>query len=964
MSEFFLAEARILVRPDTTKFRAELEASLALATKVPITIPVTPIVTGGIAAATAETNAFTAAQVQGATAVKATNVAIEEQVVVDKQLAAAQAQHTAQLSQLTRGAGASGLSLLGLRGATLAASGAFLAGTAAVVAFSKAVGSAASLETELNVFRVTSGATADEMARVSAEARALGKDLTLPGVTANDAAVALTELSKAGLSVEDSLAGARGALQLATAAQIDNVTATKLVAGALNAFNLAGSDAVKVADLLTGAAKESQGEISDMGTALSQVAAVSKQFGVTLPDTVTLLTELAQAGLSGGRAGTSLRVAFLRLVNPTKDAAAALDNLNVHIRDSTGNLRPGVFTDIAEALQGYTKAQRDATLATIFGSDAIRAAAIIGNKGTLAFLETSAAINEMGLAQEQAAARTAGLEGATENLKNQISGLGLEIGDASKGPLTSFVKALADIASNASGAAGGIKIILGEINHQSEELSKTGVPAVDNYRISIGKIIKLSTQMNPIQIELRALNEVNKRFGESAAEATPKLDKYGNAIDGVGGALSDLSKNLLQSAADSRVFTVGISSDIRTLGQSAADSRVDISKLGQVPLPAAKRFNVKRLQNVIQGFDSQAVRDQIAGDNKALVADLQAEQTFLINELKKQGVKNRPALQRALEQELLGVTEALRGVAAKAASDAAKAKADADQAIKDAAAAASKQVQSFLTGQGLARDQRQNKIQAAAQTAGLQDDINQEKLLKALVLKQIAAINDRIKDEKVRVAAVTALRGVLNTVNAAISDLVKQQKEAQDQQRQNLIKSASLDIDFAQTVGNRTKEISAREALIVQLKKEQQTVKRGTVEWKQLRNDIAAQNQAIKELNGERDKQKNLFATATFDFLQAQQGFASNLLGNLIPGGATGGLVGGGDAVGAALNPVAGAAGASAKSGPTAGQANSTNHLLSLILEGIKRLNGTAAAPEAQRQRSGQNAIFDYTGGY
>ena len=115
--------------------------------------------------------------------------------------------------------------------------------------------------------------------------------------------------------------GARGVLQLATAAQIDNVNATKLVAGALNSFALSGNEAVRVADLLTGAAKESQGEISDMGTALAQASAVAHLAGVSIEDTVTFLTELSKAGISGGRAGTSLRVAFLRLINPTAAAA-------------------------------------------------------------------------------------------------------------------------------------------------------------------------------------------------------------------------------------------------------------------------------------------------------------------------------------------------------------------------------------------------------------------------------------------------------------------------------------------------------------------------------------------------------------------------------------------------------------------------------------------------------------------
>ena len=92
----------------------------------------------------------------------------------------------------------------------------------------------------------------------------------------------MTELAKAGLSVRDSLAGARGVLQLSAAAQIGIADATELSASALNAFQLAGGEAVHVADLLANAANNAQGSISDMGLALRQSAAVAKLVGISL----------------------------------------------------------------------------------------------------------------------------------------------------------------------------------------------------------------------------------------------------------------------------------------------------------------------------------------------------------------------------------------------------------------------------------------------------------------------------------------------------------------------------------------------------------------------------------------------------------------------------------------------------------------------------------------------------------
>ncbi len=668
MSEF-LAEARILVRPDTARFRVDLEKQLQSVLARPVRIPVIPVVApSAFAGAVAGTTAFAAAQSATTAATTATADALAAATTISRQYAGAvdlaavstKALATAQTEEVaaataasaaqaratgnaTKGIIAQSASLLGLRAGTLAASTAFIGGTVAVLAFSKAVKSAASLQTELNVFKVTAGATADEMQRVAEEAKQLGRDLTLPGVTASDAAQAMTELAKAGLSVQDSLAGARGVLQLSTAAQIDVANSTKIVAGALNAFGLAGTDAVRVADLLAGAAKSAQGEISDFGPALGQAAAVAHTFGVSIQDTITLLTELAQAGIQGGRAGTSLRVAFLRLVNPPADAAKALKELNVQIRDANGNLRPQVFTDIATAMEGYTKAQRDATLATIFGSDAIRTAAIIGAKGADSFNQTRAAVTEMGLAQQQAAARTAGLQGDISNLQNQVDSLGLTIGQVSTGPLSVFVKSLADTVSEMGLAADGAVVLASKIKKIEE--SFPGGDKLDKFR---GVLKKLAEASNPAALELKLAAEAARAFGIDSEKSGKKAKVFGDIADAVTKSIVGLNAALKGGAAD--------------------------VKANQ---PKFQEFNVQKILNQVQGFDDQQVKDKIAGDNAKLLADLQAEQTFLVAELQKQGVKNRPALQRALNDALLGVVTDIRGIQAraKAANDALKAEA-------------------------------------------------------------------------------------------------------------------------------------------------------------------------------------------------------------------------------------------------------------------------------------------------
>ncbi len=1062
MSEF-LAEARILVRPDTSRFRRDLEAQLQSVLARPVKIPVVPVVSAGFAAAAAGTTAFTAAQQSAAAATVITSDALATATTIQRQYAGAvllstgatEALTTAQLEEAAaattqtaanaraqagfiKGTVAQGAALLGLRAGTLAASSAFVGGTVAVLGFAKAVQSAAELETELNVFQATAAATADEMVRVSDAAKALGRDITLPGVTAGSAAIAMTELAKAGLSVKDSLDGARGVLQLATAAQIDVADATQLTAGALNSFGLAGNEAVKVADLLTGAAKESQGEISDMGTALAQASAVSHQFGVSIEDTITLLTELAQAGISGGRAGTSLRVAFLRLVNPPKDAAKALKELNVQIRDSQGRLRPQIFTDIQHALEGYTKAQRDATLATIFGSDAIRTAAIIGAKGPDAFNETRAAVTEYGLAQDLAAARTKGLQGNIENLKNQVSSLGLTLGQAGSGPVGAFVSVITDMVELMNLAATGAAKAGGEIKGLGESIGGAipfadrlvgsfqtlhnllggpiggirfaadlahalgaGADEVDadakKIRRSILDIIAAGEQtggdlgLNQALVNLDLLVESLRKGGPEAqkmasavAELRRKLQEAGTTgfklfpddpkklfppllLSGeVSRKVGETNKEAFVNAIPGNelfAFTKEAFDNVtKAIEVSGADAIAAAKRLFQ----ALARASTEELSKIGEQFSVAVAEGSRSGQLSALrsrLAELSEIRDAADKLAKDIGAGNKGfatavAKRRQAQDEIASVNQQIRGIEEQIASDAEKTK-------QDVITARNKADQAFLDAVSFQATNIQNRIIAAAGQPGVLIALN--KVLRARLIQARKDAVAGITDAKTEAQAVQSYTSQINQITNSINDLVAQQVAAQKAsraaQQRAAEESLQLDVSFAQTNNNKAGEISARERLIVQLKKEQALVKRGTNEWKRLRNEIAEENAAIKALNKEKQSQKNLFGEMTFQFLQDQQGFASNLLGNLIPTSAAGGLVGGGSAVDQALNPVSAFADGQSKSGPTSGQAQTTNGLLGSILQQLKTLNGDNVAPEATRQNSWQRSTMDYHSG-
>lgn len=345
--------------------------------------------------------------------------------------------------QLTRGGQASLLSLAGIRGATLAASRSFLVGAAAITVFANAVRQFADLERNLDVFRATTSATRDEMEAVREEATRLGADLTLPAVSAGDAAGAMVELAKAGLSVQDSISGARGVLQLASAAAIDTADAVRLTANVLNAFSLSGREAITVADTLANAANAAQGSIADIGTAFQQAASAGHQVGLNFQDTATFLTILAKNGLRGSDAGTSLRTALIRLVNPSKEAAAQFEKLGIVLRDSAGHIRPDVFIQIAQATAKLAPAQRDATIALIGGQDAFRAVTILGRQTIKSFLDMRAALRQEGTAAELAKARNEGLHGAIDGLQSVLETVGTNLASKTGPALANFVRSVA-----------------------------------------------------------------------------------------------------------------------------------------------------------------------------------------------------------------------------------------------------------------------------------------------------------------------------------------------------------------------------------------------------------------------------------------------------------------------------------------------------------------------------------------
>lgn len=303
---------------------------------------------------------------------------------------------------------------------------------------------AGDFEQTMNTLGAVSGATADELVAVAAKAKELGADLTLPATSAVDAGEAMLELSKAGFTVQEAMDAARGTLQLAAAAQIEEARAAEITSNAINAFGLEAKDAIFVSDLLAAASNASSIEIEDAAKSYQMAGAVFSNFQgpvvgskEALIDLTTAIGILGNAGIKGSDAGTALKQSLLMLTGPSDKAKGLMQELAASIGvsgdiayDATGKMRP--FEEILEltaaATRDLTDEKRNQYITDIFGADASRAILILMQQGPDAWAKMTEAVTRQGAAQELAAAKTAGFAGALEGAKSQIETLQLTIG--------------------------------------------------------------------------------------------------------------------------------------------------------------------------------------------------------------------------------------------------------------------------------------------------------------------------------------------------------------------------------------------------------------------------------------------------------------------------------------------------------------------------------------------------------
>lgn len=324
--------------------------------------------------------------------------------------------------------------------ASLVKKSAVVIGVASVAAAKKTIDVGKSFEAGMSEVQAISGASGKDLERLSNKAKEMGATTKF---SATESATALKYMAMAGWKTDQMVSGLAGVMNLAAASGEDLGTVSDIVTDSMTAFGLKANQSGHFADVLAKASSSSNTNVGLMGETFKYVAPLAGSMGYSIEDTATAIGLMANAGIKGSQAGTSLRSILTRLVKPPKDAAAALSELGISTTNADGSMKPlrETMAELREKFAGLTESQKASFASSIAGQEAMSGLLAIVNASDSDFNKLQKAIdNSSGAAKKQADIMNNNLQGTLYELGSAAEAVGIGIYEDIKGPLTKAVK--------------------------------------------------------------------------------------------------------------------------------------------------------------------------------------------------------------------------------------------------------------------------------------------------------------------------------------------------------------------------------------------------------------------------------------------------------------------------------------------------------------------------------------------
>ena len=276
----------------------------------------------------------------------------------------------------------------------------------------------AGFDDQMRTTKAVTGATGDAFERLTEQAKMLGRTTSF---TASQVAAGMTSLGRAGFRPDEIEQAIGPMLNLARATGTELAQAADIASASLRSFGLEASEMGRVSDVMVATANNSSQTLEDLGEAMKMAAPIADEFGLSMEDTAKAIGTMANFGIKGTMAGTSLRQMFAQLSDP---------KIQKRLREL--GVASGTFAEemigIGKAMEGMSGRERIALGKELFGQRAFGGGLKLTRGG---FEQLAKAIdNAGGTAAKTAEEMDAGIGGSLRRLWSALEGIVIQIGEA------------------------------------------------------------------------------------------------------------------------------------------------------------------------------------------------------------------------------------------------------------------------------------------------------------------------------------------------------------------------------------------------------------------------------------------------------------------------------------------------------------------------------------------------------
>lgn len=203
---------------------------------------------------------------------------------------------------------------------------------------------------------------------LDARAKQLGQTTMF---SATDIASGMRYMAMAGMNASEIMSNVTAATNMSIATMTElggKGGGADIMTNVMRAFNIEGSQAARVADVLTYATTKANTNLFDLGEAMKYSASTAKDLGVGLEETSVMAMMAGNAGIQGSMAGTAVENMLRYITQATsgdsKKRNSALSMLGMKtgdLKDAKGNLKPigDILSTIAKATEKMSMGNAD-----------------------------------------------------------------------------------------------------------------------------------------------------------------------------------------------------------------------------------------------------------------------------------------------------------------------------------------------------------------------------------------------------------------------------------------------------------------------------------------------------------------------------------------------------------------------------------------------------------------------------